>query len=119
MGQGGPRGQHKSGLGRCPLSLIFHIRESITLLQCTVFFRPTTGLGQGRPCAAGDRRVRSYPKSGCPRMRAATPASGQFRTFCALSSGLSQNARHRDQLAMFRTLDFAVVRQFDFASPLP
>jgi hypothetical protein len=32
---------------------------------------------------------------------------------------LSENARHRDQLAMFRTLDFAVVRQFDFASPLP
>jgi len=36
--------------------------------------------GQGRPCGPGDRRVRSYPNSGCARIRAATPASGQERT---------------------------------------
>src|SRR5215831_3060456 len=32
---------------------------------------------QLRPCGPGDRRVRSYPNSGCGQMRTATPASGQ------------------------------------------
>ena len=50
-----------------------------------------TEMGQGRPCGPGDRRVRSYPNSGCARIRAATPASGYQRTKCsaAIKGGYS------------------------------
>jgi hypothetical protein len=43
--------------------------------------RARSAQGQGRPGGPGDRRVRSYPNSGCARIRAATPASGQQRSW--------------------------------------
>ena len=56
-------------------------KNRLRFCSCNSALGQRTGVGQGQPCGPGGRRVRSYLNSGCARIRAATPASGQQQTW--------------------------------------
>src|SRR5215831_14018904 len=63
-------------------------------------------MGQGQPCGPGRRRVRSYLNSGCARIRAATPASGQDPTLRrGRASEYAVNLGGHDEVVLMQSFD--------------